>query len=285
MSRTHVSQYFHKVLVRSRDRFQSTDTSQQFKLHFRETIEGKHRVRWCTIPNTLYNVNATNNSLTATNGGSATVTIPPGNYNGSTLAAALAAALLAATGVAHTVTFNTTTFRLTITPAAGTTNVVFTNSYYVVGAPIGNVAVTGATTLPFVINLGLPLSLGIQINEAGGDAYTTAYNTTQPTMRGTVIVPLLADFSVFNFVTDKLYADQSITFPNGVNQFTISVVDPGTNLPVDLNGAEWEMLIERDDRAEMNHSPWKRQRVSEYGVGAQTMGKAHSSHASDNFFR
>ena len=79
--------YCERVLVRSDDRV--TGTAENFSIRFNQSLDGKYKVHWITIPNTLYNVNVTNNRV-YTNGavdyyslGSGTFEIPHGNYTGT----------------------------------------------------------------------------------------------------------------------------------------------------------------------------------------------------------
>ena len=84
-----------------------------------------------TVPNTLYNINTTNNTLIFTvSGNTYTVSIPPGAYNSASFLQAVQTAMSSAgSGLNFTVTQNNNTFLITIASTAsftmrsGTTNV------------------------------------------------------------------------------------------------------------------------------------------------------------------
>lgn len=85
------------------------------------------------IPFSYYVVHGINNTFTLTEpAGSATVTIPIGNYNSSTMATALGAALTAASvglnGRTYTVTYSSSLEKFTITASAGDFTLTFTDS-------------------------------------------------------------------------------------------------------------------------------------------------------------
>lgn len=83
------------------------------------------------IPFSFLIVNAANNSFTLTeSASSATVTIPPGNYNSSLMATALTTALNTAspTGKTYTVTFSSITQKFTFVVSAGTFSFTFGTS-------------------------------------------------------------------------------------------------------------------------------------------------------------
>jgi hypothetical protein len=249
-------------------------------------IEGKHRLAWITIPNTIYNVNSTNNTI-YWNEGAATITstLPVGNYSLTSLPIAIKTVLDADTALArtYTVVVGSTTNKLTFTPSAGTMGFNFgTNTTDSAAKVLGfnDVNVTAAASIiaPNVVFLGFPLSLGINIQESGDAGYVTAggsYVTipessyvpgagttvsnqawAQRTQTGTFIVPLLASFGVYNFIDTDSF-QQFMTIQHGSRKLFVSVINPTTGNAVDLNGGEWEMYLERIDE---NVTPEKKKR-------------------------
>jgi len=253
-SADHKTTYFQKVLVRSRDRLNFTSTSpSNFKTTYTEVLEGKHAVRWITIPNSLYNINSTNNQFYYDIGaGNVLVTLSAGNYTGQTLAVALQSLI-----PASTVVFEPLYSKLRVTRAAGVTLTPVT-AQKVMGLQLNLaptvIAPAAATYLPNTVDLSVPLSLGIMVRESGGPGYVTGGS---PNRQGTLIVPMLASFSLFNFLSDESDHKQFLSFPTGVKQLSIEVVDPSTGVTVDLNGVDWEMMIERVEHYE---TPNKRPR-------------------------
>lgn len=206
MGDTHRTTYHKNLLFRSKDRLQATTaSSNDFKLRFSEAIEGKHVVRWATIPNTLYNVNSSNNQVyfDDNTGGPYAATITAGNYTGATLATALKTTMDAASvGVIYTVTFNNTGVdnKIEVTPDAGNEfqftwatgdGTTSANSAAIVLGYVPNVdtalsGVATALTAPGVVFLGCPLSLGVQVVEGGDSGYVTSGGSYQTSVLTTI---------------------------------------------------------------------------------------------------
>ena len=291
-STTHKTTYFQKILVQSKKRLNpTTSLSNNFKLRFQENIEGKHIVRWTTIPNTIYNINESNNRVYFTDSTPNTfaVSLPLGNYNGAQLAAALELAMDAPSSVNYTVVFNAASVdqKISVTAnGANTFNFDWSNTENSAALALGFVpgvdTVTSAPGGTLVsqnpLFLGCPLSLGLQIQEAGDSGYVTAGTsfalgttiTNKPdgkaivsgqrqvsdTKEGSLIIPLIAQYGVYNFQSSDIHK-QYLTFRTAVKELNIRVVDPLTNELVNLNGGEWDMCIER---VEGNETPSKRKR-------------------------
>lgn len=268
-----------KVLIRSKDRVNPTTTPRaNFSLRFQESIEGEWDVKWITIPNTLYNVNATNNIIPFTNtDGSYTATMVPGNYTTTTLATEIDRAMdAAASGGATPITYTTTlvaaTQTFSIASSASTTSLTFaTNSTNTAHALMGFEQVDVATASPLVSTNSAfligPLSLGIQIPQSSGSGYITGGGTFQQldsrsitkadgkvvskaaefvsaATEGNLVVPLLVSYGTYNFTSEDVFR-QRILFSHGTKRIEVQVVDPDTGDVVDLNGGEWELMMER----------------------------------------
>ena len=209
------TQYFQRVLISSSSavvpsQLASAQTSNpdavasNFMIQVPEAMEGKYKVKYITIPNTIYNVNTSNNALNWTAGGPYyDAVLPVGNYDGATLATAVAAALTAGdlTARTYTATFDAITSKLTITNstaddmiwAAGQSANTVIGVYNYNGFGSGglvNITASGSA-LPYPIFLGAPLSLGIRIKQAADAGYVTGINeiVTKTT------VPVTTDYS------------------------------------------------------------------------------------------
>jgi len=242
-----VSQYYFKrILINSGD----SDTPSDLHLRFSNALEGKFKVQYISIPNTLYNVNETNNTIRFNlfpSGLYAYPTIPVGNYTGDTLAIAVQAAMssvVASPG--FTAEYDSFTRKLSIS-RPGTDTYQFLDSkentaWKIMGLPRGGSVLygSGANILLNPINIARPLSVGIRVHQSPDAGYVTPGVTQQ----GTLIAPLTAQADAFNY-TPALDFEQFLRFEKGTKTLDILIVNPLTGVPVDLNGGQWEMLIER----------------------------------------
>lgn len=273
----HTSNFDTTILARSRDRADGGSSS-SFTVDFKEPLEGNHILRWVTIPNTIYNINSTNNQiylLAHPNGGAtatATTSIPKQNYTGAELATALQAALIAALSDADIrVQFNTNTLKLEIGmdfDAANYAIVQFQggeNSIHeVLGMDLSNnitddaepvllftsVSALAFVAFPNVIRLSSPISLSIRIKGSSSIGYTTGgkkvtggksyFNASG----GTVLVPFIVAEGVYSFQSFDKHT-QYVYFSQPTKNLTVTVVDPSTNTTAELNGADWEFCLEK----------------------------------------
>ena len=304
------TQYFQRVLISSSSAvvpslLASALTSNpdavasNFMIQVPEAMEGKYKVKYITIPNTIYNVNTSNNALNWSAGGPFyDAVLPVGNYDGATLATAVAAALTAGdlTARTYTATFDAITSKLTITNstaddmlwAAGRSANTVIGVYNYNGGSVNSTA--SGSALPYPIFLGAPLSLGIRIKQAADAGYvtgineivtkttipvTTDYSTIPPTVNtgapvsttdikcvpvaGTLIVPFLATSNTFNYTTQDEF-EQFFKLEKGTKLLQIQVVDSATGVTVDLNRGQLEMLVERVE-PDLSIPKLKRQRI------------------------
>lgn len=144
------------------------------------------------IPVSYYTITSSNNTFTMTDGGggSATVTLTPGNYNSSTLSTTLAAALTAAspTGKTYTVTFSSTTQKFTITVSSTTFTLTFgttgddgqTNPRFFLGMNAGaNSSTLTSLVSPNTANITGPNYLYICSDVLGGLVNSVLPNLSQ----------------------------------------------------------------------------------------------------------
>ena len=276
-----VSQYyFQRVLVNSGD----AENSANFSLKFGEVLEGKYKVHYITIPNTIYSVNETNNMVAMLVGFPILLpigpfAIPKGNYTGDELAAVLQTSMSAADVTRdYTVTYDSVTSKLTITNITNTDPFGFTSledgntAWKILGvSELGFESLLATATLSYPIFLTSPLSLGIRVKQSPDSGYVTPGRTVrvntdtkgnfetrgQSYHQGTLIVPLLASANTFNYTSADDF-QQFIRFEKGTKTLDIQVVDPLTSEDVDLNRGQWEMLLER---MEDNVSKRKKKRI------------------------
>ena len=261
-----MSYHFGRVLIRSQDRTQlDTASSSSFEIKFKESIQGKHIVRWITIPNSLYNITPTNNTFVA-NG--TPLLLTPGRYDYLDLESELELQLdsLGGPAIPYTVVYDTITgrFRLTSSDASPVVISAGTAAAQVLGViPNLNTTIISGTLFPNSSFIGFPLSLGIKVRESNDSGYVTGggdFVTTPQTdivagvpvnrqvwvsdnKEGTLIVPLLVGEDVYNYTEYNTFP-QSL-FIRGSKHLHIQLMDASTNEVVDMRGGEWEMFLER----------------------------------------
>src|SRR5205823_1335715 len=117
---------------RSRDRNSvSGATSSNFQISVAKPLHGKYLLSYLTIPNSVYNVNSTNNIIYfRENSTDKTATITSGYYNSSSITTAIKTAMDTASAAYNTftITFSSVTGGLTVT--ASTNNFIFQWSTY-----------------------------------------------------------------------------------------------------------------------------------------------------------
>ena len=217
------------------------------------------------IPFSYYVFNSTNNTftLTATSGGPYTFVIPVGNYTAATLATALAAELNAIDPAgAYTVTYSATTGKFTFTSLTPGYSFTFTftelpasqtnegpgatNPRLWIGFPAGDTSsTTGTIVAPFVANISGPgyllliASLGARISRS---VRVNGFNSEDP--------PLLAKIPVnvnpgglilFEDPTENYAFDMADGYLQEI-EFSLQFGD--SNLPVDLNGQPWSLVLQ-----------------------------------------
>lgn len=285
--------YSHRVLIKSEDRKDLINTkATNFQIRFSEPLCGKYEVKWVTIPNTIYNI-STNNNLLNANG--TPLTLTPGIYDGSLLAAELETQLdtLGGPAVPYTVGFNPLTLKLSVTSAdaSSTTFLGTGTANKSIGLPSQDTTISSGGVMPNVGFLGFPLSLGIKISQSSSCGYVTGggqYQSTTETVpvsdgglavgrgalgistatqvfvsnekQATMIVPLLVDANFYNWTSFEDFK-QTVTIEKGTRVLDLQVVDSRTGQEVDLNGGAWEMLLSRKE-SDVTKSKHKRMRTS-----------------------
>jgi hypothetical protein len=250
-----------QLVLKSRDRkgYQDGSTrSSNFKLHLKEPIQGTWRVKTVTIPNSIYSVTSSNNTLFWQTGADYTGTIPVGNYTGETLATAVALVLNTVGADTYVVSYSATTGKLTFTcdanmswmfyaENAGTPSADRLLGWPAAGDAADNTHIPSATATeaPDMISLGNPLSLGVQIQQCSAIGYQTGSQTTAEPRTGDLLIPFLAQSGYFNFTEASDTNVQYVKFANNSSYINVKVTDTDTGSEVELNGADWEMHWQR----------------------------------------
>jgi hypothetical protein len=197
-----------------------------------------------SIPNTLYNITATNNTIYWTLGSTLSATIPVSAYSVTDLCLALATAMDSTNGVeTYQVSYSPTTMKISIICTAVTvlTCTSTTNSmWYEIS--FDTIADTGSATLHTannVLQLDFPPFVLIRISEiSSAEAATTAnyrVNFCVSMSHNSQYVEAFNENS--NFVNRQLY-----TLGMGINNMWVRLQRPdGTS--ASLNSGDWSMLL------------------------------------------
>ena len=234
-----------RILLRSVDRRDpAVSTSSNFLVNFVDPLVGTYRLTWAAIPATIYNVTAANNTLYwDVGGGGRLQTITAGYYTPTTLAAAVKAAMDTPGPEVYTVTYSATTGKLTITTTANWGFTFLTNqaasAQKVIGAQVADKVQALSFELDYPVNLGLPLSIGVGIDNVGTRGYWTALQ-----FHASFYVPLVAGFGAYQTLeNDTLPQLIRINTPTRYLHVTLRNVD--NNDLADVNNSDWEMLLTR----------------------------------------
>jgi hypothetical protein len=197
-----------------------------------------------SIPNTLYNIIATNNTIYWTWGGALSTTLPVGAYSVTDLCLALATAIDSANGVeTYQVSYSPTTMKISIicTTATVLTCTSTTNSmWYEIG--FDTTADSSSATLHIadnILRLDFPPFVLISISDISStEAATTAnfrMNFCVSMFYNSQYVEVFNENS--NFVNCQLY-----TLGTGINNIRVRLQCPDRT-SASLNGGDWSMLL------------------------------------------
>jgi hypothetical protein len=198
------------------------------------------KLKWVMMPNTIYNIRSgVNNNLTFTDTNRVhSLTIPPSSYTIDTLTTEIAALMNSVGSQTYTVAYNQATFKVTISAAAAFT-LQFANAgscAYTLGfVPVNLSAAITYTGLNAVM---LDTTcVYIHINEIGGNTYLTD-NTAH-----TFAVPITVDAGEVVVLTSTNMEQEITLSQNSISYLSISLYLRNMEL-ADLNGAEWQMMLE-----------------------------------------
>lgn len=224
-------------LIKSSDR--DSGTSDNFILRSNAILHGEYLVKHVLIPNTIYNINNSNNYFQLIDNSVAKdIQIPVGNYSINALPTVLKTLLDTASASynTYTVLFNSITSKLTISA----TNPFYINpgnATTILGIPFTTSLSTSVTSTN-IVSLGYPTSLGITIDQANNDNICNIKTTST----STIYVPMNVLYGYYKTI-DIQELEQKLLFNQPVRQINIRVVDTSTNTIVSLNGAEYEILL------------------------------------------
>jgi hypothetical protein len=231
------------LLIKSIDR--SSGTSSDFKLYSKLVLEGTYLLKHAVIPNTIYNVNETNNRFVLNEGGlDIAITLPVGNWASSgTFEAMVGEALTLAGTYTYTAVIDPNTHKLVlINNSASLFSLDFTQvesrSKQLLGFELDHTGLSYPVMSTGVVNLGSPVSSGIQLDQSTSRNYENVMTDSA----GTIYIPFNTSFGSFKSLP-SIDLPQYVKFERRERYLRVRVVDTSTNEPLDLNGADFELLL------------------------------------------
>lgn len=233
------------LLIRSADRTSASDPTHQFAISFREPLDGKYRLAYCMIPDSVYNVRTGVNDMIYFNDNATnkSATLSAGYYTGSSLAAAVASVMTTASAFqVYTCAYSTTTGKIATSAGANfyfRWSVTAASAAVVMGYNATDTPAATSSASTNVLGLSGLLSLFIDIKEAslGGNIQSV------DGLQSHLYIPLNTGFGAYVSLEEQ-NLPQDIVFSQATRLLSISIRD-SSNALVDLNGANWECLLRR----------------------------------------
>jgi hypothetical protein len=231
------------ILIKSIDR--QSGTTENFKSYSKLVIEkGKYLLRYVMIPNTIYHVNNSNNTLILEEGlNTYNITLDIGNYDYSSFSTMLSTILTNTGAFTYTVTINSFTYKLYISSTGSfKLNLQNIRIKSLLGFNDDLPTSDGSNNLlsDNIVNLGSISSVGINISGCS----TIGFENLATSALSTFYVPLNKGSGTYVSIPSNELR-QVIEFKTRVRQLEISVVDTSTNDVIQLNGGEYEILMSR----------------------------------------
>jgi hypothetical protein len=194
------------------------------------------------IPNTVYNVNSSNNTLVFNRSSTDyTVTLTPSIYNLSTLCSALQTAMNTLDSNTYTVTASDSTLKVTIA-GSGVFNIKWASSTMNILLGFGTTNSSNATShvASSVYNVKRDNFLYLNIDQLYSGMVMTSTSSTAYLF----YVPFDENSGQYCISYESGTFDQhvALTTEKQLLTFTVSLYD-STGALVDLNGAHWDMLL------------------------------------------
>jgi hypothetical protein len=195
----------------------------------------------CNLPNTAYNIRSTNNTLQFQRGSTTyNATIPTGSYTQHTLPQAIADAMNAVDSNGYTCTYSFITFKLNISGNVIFSLLLATSSlWYELGFTQSNTATGTSFTAPNILQLGLPLSVYVEIPEL-----SMGMTSSRLFDKCTFVIPISVNSGTIQYFADNSNYEQVYTYKEGRTLYELNVKVRWRNgEQLDLNGADWQFHL------------------------------------------
>jgi hypothetical protein len=233
----------YSYLVDSKDRIAGTASNYTVMLNPPVMFCKKAHLKWVSMPNTIYNIcSAVNNYLSFTDDtGLHTLTIPPANYDITSLCSTLQSMMTVLGSQAYLVTYDSSTFKVVFSAIAafsiqfGTTGSCATVLGFNTEDTVSATTLTGQNAVAFELEF-----VYIRVHEFSPTINSTSKNCY------TYVIPITENGGEVIVYTDSAVFSQSAACSDTVNKLTISLYLRNNEI-VDLNGVEWQMLLELEE--------------------------------------
>jgi hypothetical protein len=229
------------LVINSADRNNVLDPTSDFKIDLPYKLQGIYQMFNIIFPNSMYNVDSTNSTIYFNDGtANRTCNLPEGFYSTSDITAAIKTAMEGVSTTTFTVTLDSATQKLSIagsTPFSLTFGTHTTNS---IASTIGykNVDTNTASShvADYIIDLSYPRMLLFTINGRKNVVTTKGIDATMAVAINANSTEFITEYVVKDFAM-QVQLDNDTTL-------AVSVADEyGDTL--DLNGANWQMILKR----------------------------------------
>ena len=231
------------ILIKSQDRETHQIRSHDFNVELGVMVEGQYLLQHAHIPNTCYNVNASNNTFeiyTTDVPVWSEIVLDPGNYNANTLANEIRIKCDLVNPLnPFVVSVSSVTGKLTIATTSIQLGIRFKGKSTQLMGFTGDINNNNAYTGDNVIFLNYPVSIGLEIDSCDGDNYENAVSKTS----GTLFIPMNLDFGFYRALPSSDF-QQVVNF-NRTRVLRIRIVDTSDGSLIDLNGGNYELLFTR----------------------------------------
>lgn len=226
------------LIIKSSQR--DSGTSSAFRITPFNYLEGKYELKKVALPLTNYNVTSKNNVFCFTDDSKLrTATITPGNYDISTLPAALKSAMETANSSfqSYTIAYSSTTGRLTIS-ASGNFVINASNASHSAGLLTGFTTDTSAGTSQTSnqsVNLCPSIAIHVRIS-------TEREMVDAKENWSSLLIPITGNQGSWVYYSPADSFRQYIQFHTPVRTLEVSLHDDAMD-PIDLNGGEWLFVL------------------------------------------
>lgn len=232
-----------ELIVNSKNRYRGTAEDFSINIPMIENLR-KFRLLSANIPNTLYNITSTNNTIYWVRGGALTAQLIEGAYDITGLLTEIADAMTTEDGVqSYTATYDSRTMRITITGTAAfvlncttTTN----SAWYLLGFETDADTISATThAADNVIRLDLPAYLLLSIAELYNNKSVSDTNH-----RATFVIPITTNTQSNELFQTNLRYDtgRDFTAVNSITELTCKLTNPD-GVVIDLNGSDFSFLL------------------------------------------
>lgn len=233
------------LILQSKDRISDSTSSANFVLNLQKpTRKGDYSLEYAYLPNSVYNIDATNDQVYFTDSGARVGTLEHGYYDSSNVASLLQTAMNSASS-GYTVTLSTTNSKLTVSKSSGTFYFTFgTNSTNTCSKELGfnnTDQSAGATqTAENPIQLSRHLVFHIDINHQ--DTYLTSLESG--TVGYTFYIPVMVNSQDFIEYRGKDLPTQILKLTDDVKRFNIKLYDDSNRI-IDLQKQDWYFVLKK----------------------------------------